>query len=127
MNQRVALLALPLAALAGCGQAGPLKPAPGAELPPQPALAQAPPTSDDLLTPPPYARPERVDELVRRSTPRAPDPFDLPPPEGGAAPQPDPATNIDDPSADVSDLPGPDVRQEPGVDLPARDPEEEED
>ncbi|WP_265587311.1 hypothetical protein [Sphingomicrobium arenosum] len=113
MDQRLLLLLLGAAALTACGDAGPLKPASGSDLPPRPALASATPSSDDLLTPPPYARPERIDELVRRSTPRAPDPFDLPPPEGGAAPQPDPATNIDDDSADVSDLPGPDVGPEP--------------
>jgi hypothetical protein len=39
-----------------------------------------------LLTPPAYARPVRVDDLIRRSQPRAQDPFDLPPPTGGAAP-----------------------------------------
>ena len=62
----------------------------------RPALASATPDAGDLLEPPPYARPERVDELVKRSTARAPDRFDLPPPEGGAAPEPDPITNIDD-------------------------------
>ena len=39
-----------------------------------------------LLTPPAYARPDRVDELVKRSQPRPADPFDLPPPSGGSAP-----------------------------------------
>ena len=49
-------------------------------------MARTTPTADELLTPPPYARPERVDELVKRSQPREADPFDLPPPTGGAAP-----------------------------------------
>ena len=44
------------------------------------------PTVDELLTPPTYARPDRVDELVTKSQPRTSDPFDLPPPSGGAAP-----------------------------------------
>src|SRR3954454_18152672 len=35
---------------------------------------------------PPYARPRRVDELVKRSQPRPQDPFDLTPPTGGTAP-----------------------------------------
>jgi hypothetical protein len=34
-----------------------------------------------LLTPPPIARPERVDELLRRSEEREEDRFDLPPPD----------------------------------------------
>jgi hypothetical protein len=33
-----------------------------------------------------YAKPDRVDELVKRSEPRKPDPFDLAPPVGSAAP-----------------------------------------
>jgi hypothetical protein len=53
-------------------------------------MARTTPTAQDLLTPPTYARPDRVDELIRRSQPRAVDLFDLPPPTGGAAP-PEPA------------------------------------
>ena len=102
------LLALPLFALAACGDAGPLKPATGSDLPPRPVLARTTPDADDLLIPPPAARPERIDEIVTRSTPRQPDPFDLPPPEGGAAPQPDP-TDVESEDVDVSDIPGPDV------------------
>ncbi len=49
-------------------------------------MARTTPTADELLTPPPYARPERIDELMKRSQPREADPFDLPPPTGGAAP-----------------------------------------
>ncbi|WP_343344447.1 hypothetical protein WJT74_10240 [Sphingomicrobium sp. XHP0239] len=99
---------LPVLALAACGDAGPLKPAVGADLPPRPVLARTTPDADDLLIPPPYARPERIDEIVTRSTPRQPDPFDLAPPEGGAAPQPDP-TDVESEDVDVSDIPGPDV------------------
>lgn len=100
---RSLLLLAPLA-LAACGTTGPLKPAEGAELPQKPVLADATPQPDELLTPPPYARPERVDELIRRSAPRAPDPFDLPPAEGGAAltPAPDFNEDSDDP-VDVTD------------------------
>ena len=78
------LLILTPLLLAACGTTGPLKPAEGADLPQKPVLADDTPQPDELLTPPPYARPERVDELIRDSVPRAPDPFDLPPPEGGA-------------------------------------------
>ena len=50
------------------------------------AAGQDPPTAEQLLTPPTNADPERIDELVKRSEPRRPDRFDLPPPDGGAAP-----------------------------------------
>ena len=69
-----------------CGKVSPLEPAPGQALPVKPLLAKSTPTSEQLLTPPSYARPERVDELMKRSAPREPDRFDLPPPDGGAAP-----------------------------------------
>ncbi|MFC7536394.1 hypothetical protein ACFQPG_03320 [Sphingomonas sp. GCM10030256] len=72
--------------LAGCGNVGELRPPPGQPLPVKPKLARATPTPDELLTPPPYARPERVDEILRRSEPRQADRFDLPPADGGAAP-----------------------------------------
>ena len=75
-----------LLAIAGCGREADLEPAPGHALPVKPLMARATPTAEDLLTPPSYARPERVDELVKRSQPRQSDPFDLPPPAGGMAP-----------------------------------------
>jgi hypothetical protein len=49
-------------------------------------MARTTPTVDELLTPPPFTRPARIDELVKRSQPRPSDPFDLPPPSGGSAP-----------------------------------------
>ena len=58
-----------LALLAGCGRVAELQPAPGEPLPVKPLMARATPTPDELLTPPTYARPDRVDELVRRSQP----------------------------------------------------------
>lgn len=61
-----------------------LKPAAGQTLPVKPLMATATPTPDQLLTPPAYANPDRVDELMKKSTPRASDPFDLPPPTGEA-------------------------------------------
>src|SRR5437764_3446803 len=82
---RLPLLATALG-LAGCGRVAELQPAPGHALPVKPEMARATPTVEQLLTPPTYARPDRVDELVKRSQPRAADPFDLPPPSGGAAP-----------------------------------------
>jgi hypothetical protein len=74
------------ALLGGCGKVTELKPAQGQSLPVKPLMARTTPTADELLTPPPYARPQRVDELMKRSQPREADPFDLPPPTGGAAP-----------------------------------------
>src|SRR3982751_5285328 len=82
---RIALVAA-VTLLAGCGGGAKLKPAQGQSLPVKPLMARTTPTADMLLTPPPYAKPERVDELMKRSQPRQPDPFDLPPPTGGAAP-----------------------------------------
>jgi hypothetical protein len=96
-----------LALLAGCGRIGDLEPAKGQPLPVKPLMARATPTPAELLTAPPYARPARVDELVKRSEPRRPDPFDLPPPSGGAAP-PEPGGT--DPEA-VSNETGPAVPQ----------------
>jgi len=86
MKDRRIILALGVLALTACGRQAQLKPAPGHPLPLKPLMARATPTVADLLTPPPYARPDRVDELVKRSQPRPQDPFDLPPPTGGQAP-----------------------------------------
>lgn len=73
-------------ALAACGRAGELRPPPGKSLPVKPLMAAATPTPEQLLTPPPIARPVRVDEILRRSEPRQPDRFDLPPSSGADAP-----------------------------------------
>ena len=72
--------------LGACGQMAELRPARGEPLPVKPLLAKTTPTAEQLLTPPTNADPERIDELVKRSEPRKPDRFDLPPPDGGAAP-----------------------------------------
>ena len=81
-----AVLVAAIALLAGCGRVADLKPAAGQSLPVKPMMARTTPTAAELLTPPPNAHPERVDELMKKSEPRAQDPFDLPPPSGGAAP-----------------------------------------
>ena len=80
---------LALAALlgaAGCGRVAELKPQAGHAPPAKPMMARTTPTVTELLTPPTYARPDRVDELVKKSQPRANDPYDLPPASGGDAP-----------------------------------------
>lgn len=73
---------LPLAillALAACGKREDLRPATGKTMPMKPAMARETPTTRELLTPSPEARPERNVEQVKRSQPRPDDPFDLPP------------------------------------------------
>ncbi len=73
-------MALGTLTLGGCGKKVALQPAAGKALPVAPAGAEAPLTSEQLMTPKPQARPERSDELLRRSEKRKDDPFDLPPP-----------------------------------------------
>ena len=100
---RLALVAALLAA-GSCGRVDDLRPAAGQSLPVKPMMARTTPTAKDLLRPPPYAKPDRVDELVKRSQPRQSDPFDLPPPTGGSAPtlpagsDPEPVSNETGPS-----------------------------
>lgn len=72
----IALIAL----LAGCGAADRLKPADHQSLPVAPYGATATPTPKQLLTPSAQARPDRNEELLTNSHERAPNPFDLPPP-----------------------------------------------
>jgi hypothetical protein len=87
---RASIVLAAAAVLAGCGSVEPLRPAEGKPLPVKPLMARATPTPEELLTPPVYANPERIDELMKRSQPRSADRFDLPPPDGGAAPIPPP-------------------------------------
>jgi hypothetical protein len=75
---RIAALVL-LSLAAGCGKVEPLQPAAGNALPPAPAQAARAPTTDELLTPPPIARPTRTEDTLRRSEEREDDRFDLPP------------------------------------------------
>ena len=82
---RILMLAA-LAALGSCGRQVDLHPATGQSLPVKPLMARTQPTPNDLLTRPTWARPDRVDELEKRSQPRPGDSFDLPPPTGGSAP-----------------------------------------
>ena len=84
--ERIVMLAAGSLLAAACGQMAELQPPRGEPLPVKPLLARTTPTAEQLLTPPTNADPERIDELVKRSEPRRPDRFDLPPPDGGAAP-----------------------------------------
>ena len=86
MRAKRILVVAGVAALAACGRQADLKPAPGHAMPVKPLMARTTPTLEQLLTPPSSARPDRIDELVKRSQPRRADPFDLPPPTGGTAP-----------------------------------------
>ena len=76
--RKLALLPL-LLALGACGAREPLRPKAGDAMPVAPAMASRAPTTEELLTPPPIARPQRVDEPLRRSEEREDDRFDLPP------------------------------------------------
>ncbi len=90
---RTLLLALAvMLPLGSCGRQVDLKPAPGQPLPVKPLMARTTPTPKELLEIPTYAKPDRVDELMKRSEPRKQDPFDLPPPTGGSAPSLPPGT-----------------------------------
>jgi hypothetical protein len=77
---RLFAVAAALLLLASCGGRQNLRPAEGQSLPVAPAMATRQPTAAELLEPPPIARPERVNELLRRSEEREDDRFDLPPP-----------------------------------------------
>ena len=90
MMKRVAIAGSAALLLSACGLREPLEPPAGESLPPAPAMAARPLTAEELLTPPPVARPARVDELLRRSEEREDDRFDLPPADmpGGGVPEP---------------------------------------
>ncbi len=73
------LLAGAALALASCGNRSPLEPQVGRSLPPPVPGATEPPTVGELTNPGPQARPDRTDEILKRSEERQPDRFDLPP------------------------------------------------
>jgi hypothetical protein len=99
MRAKGILVVAAVLAAAGCGRVTDLEPAPGHKMPVKPEMARETPTFEQLLQAPPQARPDRVDELVKRSQPRPDDPFELPPATGGNAPSepagaaPGPVTN----------------------------------
>jgi hypothetical protein len=79
MMRRLAII-IGLVLIAGCGKRDDLKPRTGTSLPVKPATAMTQPTPNDLLTPPPQAKPNRVDDPLTKSVERPDDPFHLPPP-----------------------------------------------
>ncbi len=88
---------------AGCGVKGPLMPKDGNDLPIK-AYGQAEEQSvEKLLRASPQARPNREQEILKRSTIRTEDPFDLPP-EGDLSYIPD---NLDPLPADDDEEPQP--------------------
>lgn len=78
MARTTIVLAL-LLATGACGRREALQPAEGVALPVTPQQARVQPTVDQLLTPTPTARPDRSEEVLRRSEVRQDDRFDLPP------------------------------------------------
>jgi len=102
MTNRLRIVALGLM-LAACGRTAELEPQAGKTLPQKPALTSRPLTAGQLLALPPQADPERVDELNTKGTPRQPDRFDLPPPDGIAVP---PTVGGEQPSAPSTAGPG---------------------
>jgi hypothetical protein len=79
VTMRILHLLPALSLLAACGNMEPLQPKAGEGMPAKPAMAARAPTTDELLTAPPQARPARQDDGLRRSEEREDDPFDLPP------------------------------------------------
>jgi multidrug efflux pump subunit AcrA (membrane-fusion protein) len=65
--------------LAACGSRQDLAPKSAEQTPPKPVMAAAAPTTEQLLTLPPVARPVRQDDGLTKSEERKDDPFDLPP------------------------------------------------
>ncbi len=78
--QSILLLAAGTMILAACGNRGALQPAKGEALPPPVYGEMKTPSGEELLVPSSQAKPERSDELLRRSEKRQDDEFDLPPP-----------------------------------------------
>ena len=77
--QTTGLLILTALILSACGNRGSLEPPKGKSLPPAVYGESVAPSGEELIEPSSQARPERSDELLRRSEKRQDDKFDLPP------------------------------------------------
>ena len=77
---RIALLSAALTAFAGCGSEQQLQFAPGSKPPVKPLMAARTATTEEMLTPPPIAEPQRVTEILKKGEERKEDRYDLPPP-----------------------------------------------
>ena len=64
--RRIAII-IAVTVLGSCGKVAPLEPRPGQPLPVKPLMASHTPTAEELLTPPPYARPDRLINSSTRS------------------------------------------------------------
>lgn len=78
-NPRLLAPIAALLALSACGKMGDLEPAANKSMPPVAYGENGKQTAEKLLTPSTQARPTRSDELVKKSTTREADPFDLAP------------------------------------------------
>jgi len=68
-----------MALVSACGAKRGLEP-PHGQLPPKPATANEAPNFQQMMTLPPQAAPDRVNDPLTKSQDRPDDPFDLPPP-----------------------------------------------
>lgn len=78
MKKLIAAALLTLA-LAGCGSKKDLFRPEGDPVPAKPATDSDPLTSEEMIEPSSQSRPQRADEILRRSERRKEDKFDLPP------------------------------------------------
>ena len=81
MRKFSAVLTIAVLGLSACGSRGDLTPPEGQSLPPSVYGAEEKPTAEQLLRPSTQSRPDRNDELLRKSESRQDDRFDLPPPD----------------------------------------------
>ncbi len=77
-KQSLAALGL-MILVAGCGKVGPLAPKVGQKAPDIAYGAEEVADADALMTPSVQSRPDKSEELLRRSERRVKDPFDIPP------------------------------------------------
>lgn len=77
--RKLLTVSIVMLALAACGSKKALVRPAGDPVPATPVVDRVAPTSDQMITPDAQSRPERSDEILRRSEKRREDKFDLPP------------------------------------------------